>query len=368
MSEAPPTSPADSAVRRRRAGIGRVLIAVTVATAMMALFVVYPPLRVATWLVPGWSPGSAAILAVVLLPLAARLAYEVLPGVPTRRLSAVAFTWMGLWFTLTPLILLVDIAALLVPLPAPMTGLVLVAAALAVGVVGVIGATRLHVRHIEIAGGGRAGGRLTQISDVHIGSRFGGLLERIVDRANAEQPDLHLITGDLVDFRDIDVSELAPLGQLNAPTWFVIGNHERYVDCDAICTRLTSLGIHVLRNAAEGHGNFHLLGIDDAEDRDQVARHLPHLSLDPTRFQVLLYHRPDGFDAAAEAGIDLMLTGHTHHGQIWPFNYLVARVFEPMAGLHRRRDTHLYVSPGTGTWGPVLRTASRCEITVFDIV
>lgn len=94
---------------------------------------------------------------------------------------------------------------------------------------------------------------------------------------------------------------------------------------------------------------------------------LPALPQDPSRYQVLLYHRPDGLEAAAAANIDLMLCGHTHNGQIVPFNFLVRRVFPRIVGLHDLGGTRLYVSPGTGTWGPVMRLGTRSEITVFDV-
>lgn len=363
------TSPDRAALRRpyyQRRYL-RLALGIAFTTVLMGVFVIYPPLRMAWYALPGWQPGTLAVLAVSVVPVLIRLAHELKPGIPARVASAIALTWLGLGFMFAPVLALVDLVNGFVLLPRPATGYALLGLAGLVAAIGFMGAQRLHVRTLQIAGGGRARGRLVQISDVHIGSRLPGLLRRVVDLANAQRPDVHLITGDLIDFKDIGVAELAPLGELNAPAYFVIGNHERYVDLEPICERLRALGIRVLRNESETCGDFHLLGIDDAEDRRTVERTLPRLARDPERFQVLLYHRPDGFEAAAEAGIDLMLTGHTHHGQIIPFNFIVARVFKPMAGLHERNGTHLYVSPGTGTWGPVLRIGSRSEITVFEI-
>ncbi|MCP4830151.1 MAG: metallophosphoesterase, partial [Proteobacteria bacterium] len=79
------------------------------------------------------------------------------------------------------------------------------------------------------------------------------------------------------------------------------------------------------------------------------------------------YHRPWGLGAAAEAGVDLMISGHTHNGQIVPFNLVVKRVFKRSIGLFRQGTTHLYVSPGTGTWGPIMRLGSRGEITLYKV-
>ena len=115
-------------------------------------------------------------------------------------------------------------------------------------------------------------------------------------------------------------------------------------------------------------GALQITGIDDAEARDQVARELPAFKPDNERFQILLYHRPDGADAAANWGAHLMLTGHTHRGQVFPFYYLVKRVFPNIYGRYQAPGFTLYVSPGTGTWGPVMRLGSRCEITLIRLL
>ena len=209
--------------------------------------------------------------------------------------------------------------------------------------------------------------RIAQISDVHVGSRSGRLLKRIVRKVNAARPDLVVITGDLIDFRNISEQELASLQHLLAPAFFVIGNHERYVDTDAICARLTRLNIRVLRNESLDLGDIQLVGIDDAESKTQVRNVLPRMSAQPDRYKVVLYHRPDGAEDAARWGANLMMCGHTHHGQIVPFNFVVRRVFPKISGLYQVDGLQLYVSPGTGTWGPILRLGSRSEIGIMEL-
>jgi predicted MPP superfamily phosphohydrolase len=110
-----------------------------------------------------------------------------------------------------------------------------------------------------------------------------------------------------------------------------------------------------------------VIGIDDMDDHHQVERELAGIDIHDHKFVLLLYHRPRGHEAAASAGVDLMISGHTHNGQIVPFNFVVNRVFEKAAGLFRHQDTHLYVSAGTGTWGPTMRLGTRSEITLFEI-
>ncbi len=103
------------------------------------------------------------------------------------------------------------------------------------------------------------------------------------------------------------------------------------------------------------------------EDALQVKRQLDLLDINQQAFVLLLYHRPKGLEAAAAAGVDLMLSGHTHNGQIVPFNLIVKRVFDRIKGMYHLNQTRLYVSQGTGTWGPVMRVGTRSEITLFEL-
>jgi predicted MPP superfamily phosphohydrolase len=209
--------------------------------------------------------------------------------------------------------------------------------------------------------------RFVQISDVHIGSRTARFLRHIMARIEAEKPDFLCITGDFIDQHDIDVDKLAPLATFPAPIYYCIGNHERYEDLEAIVQRLESLGVQVLRNRSVEAGELQLIGIDDHDSPQQVARVLPFLTVRPELYSILLYHRPHGLEDARRHGIDLKLSGHTHAGQIVPFHLAVNRVFEYRSGLYRAGDTHLYVNEGTGTWGPTMRLGTRSEITLFEL-
>ena len=139
------------------------------------------------------------------------------------------------------------------------------------------------------------------------------------------------------------------------------------MDLEAICTRLSGLGIKVLRNQTVLEDGVQFIGIDDADARTQVASQLPALEPAANALRILLYHRPDGAEAAASWGVHLMLCGHTHNGQIMPFNWLVKRQFARIKGLYSVAGLYLYVSPGTGTWGPVMRLGTTCEITHLQI-
>lgn len=219
------------------------------------------------------------------------------------------------------------------------------------------------------------GFRIVQISDVHIGPildrRF---CEHLVERIHALDPDLVAITGDLVDGdARLLAGEVAPLARLRARhgVYFVTGNHDHYSGASAWCSALEGLGIRVLRNEREeirvGDAVFDLVGVDDHRGAalgraggEDLGRALA--GRDPARPAVLLAHDPSTFKRASSQGIDLQLSGHTHGGQIWPFAWLVRLVIPFVAGLYRRSGAILYVSRGTGFWGPPMRLRAPAEI------
>ncbi len=209
--------------------------------------------------------------------------------------------------------------------------------------------------------------RIVQISDVHIGSRQAGFMQRVVTRLNALNPDYVVITGDLVDSSAVGFAALESIKQIQAPLFFVIGNHERYADLPKVIDMSDKLGLRILRQESVVHDELIFLGIDDADHKDQVAKHLPHIVKYADKFNILLYHRPLGWESAIAHGIDLMLSGHTHNGQIFPFNFIVRQQFKRLSGLYQQGNAYLYVSAGTGTWGPCMRLGSFNEITVFEI-
>jgi hypothetical protein len=217
---------------------------------------------------------------------------------------------------------------------------------------------------------------IVQLTDVHVGPTIGkAFVEDLVARVNALAPDVIAITGDLVDGSVAQLGEMvAPLGGLRARhgVYFVTGNHEYYAGVGTWLPFLEKLGIRVLRNErvaiGDGAHGFDLAGIDDHSSRGFAFGHGPDLARavagrDPARELVLLAHQPRAIDEAEAAGVGLQLSGHTHGGQIWPWSYLV-RLQQPFVrGLSRRGKTQLYVSCGTGYWGPPMRLGAPSEIT-----
>ena len=325
----------------------------------------------AAWLIaPGWRPGTVGLLVLLVGPAAGWLVHQIARNAWTRWTLRAAYLWIGLGFLLLCVVVPVHLLQLL-GLPNRAAAMLLVAVWVPLAVQSIVNAHRLVVRRIALSSPKLDRPvRLVQISDIHVGSRGAGFLPRIVRRVNALDPDAVLVTGDLIDLMKLPEDALDSIGALSAPAFFAIGNHERYIGSDAVCARLESLGITVLRNAHTEWGPMWIVGIDDAEARDQVARLVGRLRSDPPRrnpFTILMYHRPDGAEDAARSGVDLMLCGHTHNGQIVPFNWIVKRQFPRIVGRYDIGGMVLYVSPGTGTWGPTMRLGSSNEITVFEL-
>ena len=217
---------------------------------------------------------------------------------------------------------------------------------------------------------------IVQLSDLHTGMTIErSFVQRVVDRANALSPDLIALTGDLVDGPVASLrNDIAPLAQLRAPhgVFAVTGNHEYYCGVDEWIAEITRLGARYLRNErvaiTRGGGSFDLAGVDD-HSADQWPGHgedLPKATAnrDTRRVLVLLAHQPRQVRHAAEHGVDLQLSGHTHGGQIWPWHYIVkVQQGGLLAGSYDHHGTKLYVTRGCGYWGPPVRLLAPLEIT-----
>ena len=346
------------------------MLRLLVVTTVYFLVFGYAQVVAGVLLFPGWRPGTPELLVLLLGPNAGWLIHQAWRNALTRWVLRAAWLWMGLAFLLLCVVAPVHLL-LLLGLPGDAAAMLLVAAWAPLATWSLVNAHRLKVRRVALSSPKLdRPARLVQLSDVHVGSRGAGFLPRIVRRVNALDPDAVFVTGDLVDLMRLPEDALDPVDALAAPAFFAIGNHERYVGSDAVCARLEALGVTVLRNARTDWGAMRIVGIDDAEARDQVARVLERIGAgegDRVPFTILLYHRPDGLEDAARAGIDLMLCGHTHNGQIVPFDRIVKCYFPRIAGRYDAGATVLYVSPGTGTWGPTMRLGSSNEITVFEL-
>jgi predicted MPP superfamily phosphohydrolase len=348
-----------------------------------------------------WATGALVLLA-VMLPLPFIVGRR-LPPQWSRLLVWPAVVWMGVMFLLLLLLLGTDIVRLAVAVgskvgsaaaldPARRTFLARLlgsGAGLGAGLVGAVAVKQalreLTVNEITVRlarlPAASHGTTIVQLTDLHVGPTIGrAFIEDVVRRTNALAPDLVAITGDLVDGSVESLWDaVAPLGELRARhgVFFVTGNHEYFSGARPWIAALERLGIRVLANErvaiGDSDGGFDLAGVHDhtaaridPEHRSDLARALA--GRDPARELVLLAHQPKAIEEAARLGVGLQLSGHTHGGQIWPFSFFVGLAQPYVAGLHQHGDAQIYVSPGTGYWGPPMRLGTRAEITRITLV
>ncbi|MEN3276872.1 MAG: uncharacterized protein V7631_2662 [Massilia sp.] len=316
----------------------------------------------------------------------------------TEQLSWLGLLAMGLFSSLFVITFLRDIALLVLWLSAWVTGfdsarfshlsaIAVPLLALAVTFIGFVNARRVaRVVKVDVPIAGLPdalhGYAIAQISDIHVGPTIKRpYLNAIVNRVNALRPDAIAVTGDLVDG---SVQRLAvhtePLGRLSAPdgAFFVTGNHEYYSGAEEWIAEVRRLGLTVLLNGhvlrRRGEAELVIAGVPDysAHHFNPAHRSDPRVALAgaprDAAVKILLAHQPRSATAAAEAGFDLQLSGHTHGGQFFPWNFFVPLQQPFVAGLHRVRQLWVYTSRGTGYWGPPKRFGAPSEITLVRLV
>ena len=272
-----------------------------------------------------------------------------------------------------------DLSLLLIP--SRLAFLMSLCLALVISVYGYFEAGNIRTERLRIETSKLPAGidRLTivQISDVHLGLIVRcKRMEKILDIVRAEKPDIFISTGDLVDAQINHLSGLAELLRgVNARygKFAITGNHEYYAGLDKALAFTRECGFTLLRGSAVSSGIINIAGIDDPTGvqlkvEKPVSEKSLLASLPKDKFTLFLKHRPV-FSKEAAGLFDLQLSGHTHKGQIWPFTYLSALTYPLNAGRFDRADgSILYVSRGTGTWGPPIRFLSPPEVTVLELV
>lgn len=221
--------------------------------------------------------------------------------------------------------------------------------------------------------------KIVMTSDIHLGTTITkSKINKLIDLINSQKPDIIVLAGDILD-EDPNFVEINGLGNpfLNLKskygTWAVVGNHE-YIGGEANAEKFfKSIGINLLKDSIVRFENaFILIGRDDFartrftnQSRKQLDEIITGHNLDlPV---ILLDHQPFHLDETAKFPIDLQLSGHTHHGQLFPFNFITSLVYEKSWGYTRKNNTHFYISSGYGVWGPPIRTVNRSELVVINL-
>ena len=243
-------------------------------------------------------------------------------------------------------------------------------------VYGIINAASLTTRRIEISSDKITRPyKFVQISDVHLGTESLHFLEKVIDRVNEIGPETVFITGDFIDDHKLKPEELKVMRALKAPAYFITGNHERYSnytddffkDCNVIKV------LDHRRRQDDFNGEISVYGIEwnrknFMNRRSEQEVFFDSISVDTAKFNIFLNHEPELYDRAEKEGMDLMLSGHTHRGQIFPFWFFVRARYKYIYGLYDIGRMKLYTTSGTGVWGPFMRVGSTNEIVEIDLV
>jgi len=333
--------------------------------------------------VSGWD-GLPAVWAVAML-FAPFLLWRLESHSGFHRLAVVGawlvYGWMGFSFLFFWIGLALSCYDWLVSLAgrdawfAPSTFLVLSAATIAAWLYGFTAARRIRVERVAITSDRLPkdfpGIRIAQISDLHLGIMAGKRrLDHVIRRVRQLDADMLISTGDLVDAQAHFLDGLSARFAALHPRYgkfAITGNHERYAGLEHALEFHAQCGFRLLRGEAVDVGGIVLAGVDDpavsASTAEEEAKLLAGIPAD--RFVILLKHQPN---IAPGERFDLQLSGHTHKGQIFPFGLLVRLTYPVVAGLHvLAGGARIYVSRGTGTWGPPIRILSPPEITLIEL-
>jgi len=286
-------------------------------------------------------------------------------------------TYIGaLWITFAVVVVyaVIQLAAHVVaPIPARVSQTLVVGVTLTLVLYSLYNARRIEVHTLEFSSPKlREPLTIVQLTDLHLGALNGaGYVERIVAQTNALQPDVVALTGDLVDI-GTTADILHGFNNLNAPAFFVWGNHDQFLREDEVTRIFSATPIQILKNETRIFQNtLEIIGLDYIERQPEPHNDARPIltSLDPRGelFTLLLTHAPLPFEQMDGHPIDLQLAGHTHAGQIVPFNLLVKTRYPNIRGLYQSGNRAIYVSSGAGTWGPPMRLGTRSEITVIHL-
>jgi predicted MPP superfamily phosphohydrolase len=263
-------------------------------------------------------------------------------------------------------------------------GLVTVSIVSFIVIAGHINALYTRVREISLTISKKVTGvhemKIVMASDIHLGALIGeNREERLVSIINNQKPDLVLLCGDLVD-GDIGSALRKNLGRhlqeikSGMGVYAIAGNHEYIGGIQRTIPYLESININILRDKTLTLPNgVQLVGRDDRDNRrmgEETGRKTLKelmINLDKSFPVIVMNHQPFNLEEAEKEGADLHLSGHTHHGQLWPFNYVTNAIFELSWGYLKKGDTNFYVSSGFGSWGPPVRLGNTPEVVVFNL-
>lgn len=248
---------------------------------------------------------------------------------------------------------------------------------------GYLNARNPRIKKLNIAINKNAGNlsslKIAAASDIHLGTIISSRrLDKIVSLINSIKADIILLPGDVID-EDIkpviknNLGEILKRLKAKYGVYAVTGNHEYIGGVEPACKYLIEHGVTELRDCyIKIDNSFYIIGREDRASKGFAGILRKPLDkimegIDTSLPLILMDHQPVKLEEAERNGVDLQLSGHTHHGQLWPFNFITKKIYELSMGYKKRGNTHYYVSCGAGTWGPPIRTGSRPEIIEINI-
>ena len=300
-------------------------------------------------------------------------------GVFTEILTPVLYIWLGslfLWFTLVMATMAVQLALIIFRVqPAFKLGPFIFAAAALISIISVINAARTPtIKEINIESSKiTAPIVIAMVTDTHLGDGVSAArLQKMFDKIDARKPDLIVFTGDIFERSGRETQKFIDIIKAQNPRcgkYGVSGNHEFYSGLERNLQLWRSGGITPLLDESADICGINIVGINDIKaarvSRQEFERVINES--DTSKFTLLLSHTPLYYEEAAQGGVDLMLSGHTHNGQIWPFNKLVRLQFRHVYGMYEYGGLMHYVSSGAFYWGPPMRFLTQNEVPVFTI-
>ena len=331
-------------------------------------------------------PFSAPVKVIVLLLMLAALACMILQfksdSLPLGMATAmyeIGNSWLVIMFYLLMAFLLLDIGRLVHLVPATwlrgnaVTTTVLTGVMLTIFIAGNIHYHNKQRQEINLTTDKMLERplKIVMVSDLHAGfHNRRGEVARWVDMVNAEQPDLILIAGDLIDgkVRPLLAQGTAQeLKRFNAPTIACMGNHDHMTGINKVLELLKETGISILRDESINMDGVTIVGRDDSVNRHRKSIEQLLQGVDKSNFIILLDHQPYHLEEAEQNGVDLQLSGHTHRGQVWPLNWVTRAMYECDYGHMKRGKTDYYVSSGLGIWGGKFRIGTDSEYVVITV-
>ena len=328
-----------------------------------------------------WSLAVCLAL-LVLSPILLRFSEGKSPRIFSVAIALIGYNWMGISFLFASIALVFDGLQFFLPALTQSNALALVSSlTLLVSVYGYFESRFVRNQYLKVQSpkleyGNERPFRVVQISDLHLGyGTLAGQVRRVVEKINSLKPDLLVSSGDLYDTDLENLGKYAEQFKTIIPPKGKIaisGNHEVYADLDKALELTKQSGFQILRSSSSKVDScVYLAGVDDPEALDgltaEEAEKEALKDIPESAFTILLKHRPH-ISASAVDRFDLQLSGHTHGGQIFPFIFMTRLQYKARHGLTKvANQTYLYLSRGTGSWGPQIRVFAPPEITVFDL-